>query len=368
MKVVWIIHWPNKIYMNIAKELAKLCNLYLIISNLKDFYRKEENYEIKYLNYYSNSKSKILKKILSVDFPILVYYKKLNKTLNDINPDVVISNLSYMPSSFQAQRWAKKHNKKFILQMEMKKKPPFKEIFWKIIKPKLNKIIQKSDLVLGWGKDVKIFVEKEFKKEVRILNASINSSLYKEKKTYKNTNKLLFVGRFVPYKNHKHIIDACKLLKKNKIEFKLTLVGKGPIKDDIINYIKENKLSKEVKIDNKKYKYEEMYKLYQKHDILILPSYNEAIGMVVPEAMASGVACIVSDTSGAKDYIKDNKNGLIFKTGDIDDLYDKISYFLNNREKIEEFGKKARKHIIENYTTDKITKKFYNQINEVIKK
>ena len=59
--------------------------------------------------------------------------------------------------------------------------------------------------------------------------------------------------------------------------------------------------------------------LYSAHDIMVLPSNEEAIGMVVLEAIACGLPVIVSDTVGAKMYV-DEDNGKMFKTFDCDNL------------------------------------------------
>jgi GalNAc-alpha-(1->4)-GalNAc-alpha-(1->3)-diNAcBac-PP-undecaprenol alpha-1,4-N-acetyl-D-galactosaminyltransferase len=73
-----------------------------------------------------------------------------------------------------------------------------------------------------------------------------------------------------------------------------------------------------------------MRALYQIHDVLILPSFGEAIGSVVPEAMACGCATITSDTVGANTYVEKEKTGIIFKTGDAESLSQAICSILKN--------------------------------------
>ena len=68
----------------------------------------------------------------------------------------------------------------------------------------------------------------------------------------------------------------------------------------------------------------EMLALYRAHDVLSLPSYIEAIGLVVLEAMSFGRPAFTSDTVGANVYVKDGVTGFIFTTGDINSLAEKL--------------------------------------------
>ena len=52
--------------------------------------------------------------------------------------------------------------------------------------------------------------------------------------------------------------------------------------------------------------------------------WYETQGLVVGEAAALGVPAIVSNSSAAAEFVIDGKTGLLFKTGDIDDLQEKL--------------------------------------------
>lgn len=64
--------------------------------------------------------------------------------------------------------------------------------------------------------------------------------------------------------------------------------------------------------------------------VLILPSYEEAFGLVVPQALACGCPCIVSDRTGAADLIVHRKNGSIFPAGDATALAEEILWWRNH--------------------------------------
>jgi glycosyltransferase involved in cell wall biosynthesis len=79
---------------------------------------------------------------------------------------------------------------------------------------------------------------------------------------------------------------------------------------------------------------------------MVIPSREENWGLAVNEAMASKNAIISSNAVGcAKDLIKYNHNGYIFKNDDYNDLAKKISMIFDNKKKLIKFGNNSSKII-----------------------
>lgn len=70
--------------------------------------------------------------------------------------------------------------------------------------------------------------------------------------------------------------------------------------------------------------------VFRNADLLVLPSWEEAFGLVVPQALNCGLPVIVSDRVGAKDLIKPRVNGSVFPAGDPDALAREIAWWLAN--------------------------------------
>ena len=68
--------------------------------------------------------------------------------------------------------------------------------------------------------------------------------------------------------------------------------------------------------------------------VLVLPSVEDGFGLVVPQALACGTPCIVSDRVGAADLIKHRKNGSIFPANDHHALADEISFWEDSPERV----------------------------------
>ena len=95
----------------------------------------------------------------------------------------------------------------------------------------------------------------------------------------------------------------------------------------------------------------------QKADLLIFPSICDGWGMVVNEALQSHIPVLISDQCGAKELIKHEHNGLIFKGKDLNSLTENLLKFLGlSMEKREimknnagEMGEKIAIPIVSNY-------------------
>lgn len=87
----------------------------------------------------------------------------------------------------------------------------------------------------------------------------------------------------------------------------------------------------------------EINMLLEYTDVLICPSREDPMPTVVAEAMMHKVPCILSDSIGTIDYIKDNENGFIFESGNVNQLEKKIKWCIDNYLNLSQFGIEARK-------------------------
>lgn len=100
--------------------------------------------------------------------------------------------------------------------------------------------------------------------------------------------------------------------------------------------------------------HEAMQERLSKLLILVAPSYlYETYGLIVAEAAAAGVATIVASDNAAADLVQDGVTGLLFRSGDVDDLAAKIDMLVRHPERAKEMGRLAYERFWSNYTVRK---------------
>lgn len=111
---------------------------------------------------------------------------------------------------------------------------------------------------------------------------------------------------------------------------------------------------------------EKIHELLICSDILICPSRQDPMPTVVAEAMMHSVPCIVSAVIGTAAYIQDGKDGFVFPNEDVQSLAEKIEWCVNNRDKLEDVGKRARKIYEKHFSIAAFEKSFLAVIKETL--
>jgi len=180
----------------------------------------------------------------------------------------------------------------------------------------------------------------------------------------KNNITLLFVGRLV---EEKGILDLYKAFKKishfakasrDKQNIKLKIIGDGPLKNKIQYLINKDKLTNSVSLEIKDYK--EMSQVYQKADIFVLPAkrtktWEEQYGMVLVEAMASGLPIVAYNTGAIAEIVEDA--GILIREGDSEKLVTTINRLIEVGGLRVKLGKMGRRRAEVMFDAGKTAKK-----------
>ena len=235
-----------------------------------------------------------------------------------------------------------------------------------------KKIIPFAEKVIVNSFEFKKQMEKEFKIKVECIYNPLNSkeiiikSKLKQKKNFfsskENCLKILNIGRFTDQKDQITLLKAAKKL-KNKINFKMLIIGKGKEENNLKQYVLENNLSKHVKINNF---INNPYPVIKKTDLFILSSKYEGLPNVLLEALVLNKFVISSNCpTGPKEILLNGKGGLLFKVGDHIDLANKIIYHLKNKTKSEKMLRNSRNNLNKfNYKSN--LKKYYSLVKTIL--
>lgn len=154
------------------------------------------------------------------------------------------------------------------------------------------------------------------------LNKDYYRAEYRRKLNISEGDKvLIYSGRLIDIKNIESVIKAISALGNKNIVFLIT--GGGALNNKLQNLASE--LSVRVIITGFMKDQIELFKHYFAGDAFILPSVEEPWGLVVNEAMASGLPVLVSDICGCSlDLVHQSENGYTFNPNDIQE----ISYYI----------------------------------------
>ena len=144
-------------------------------------------------------------------------------------------------------------------------------------------------------------------------------------------NSILFLGSISQRKNPLLLLRALNYLKKRNT-FQIKIVGpqiNNKYLKSLTDYVSNNALDKSVLIEEE-VSQEGVINYLSSASLLVLPSISEGLGRVILEAQAVGCPVLVSDAGGMKDLIKDGETGFVFKSEDLEDLSEKISYILDS--------------------------------------
>ena len=152
---------------------------------------------------------------------------------------------------------------------------------------------------------------------------------------------VLFVGRLAEKKGVTYLIEAMK-----NVDARLVIVGKGPLEQELIKQAEE--LGDKITFLGAK-THEELKLIYASADLFVAPSVTskdgdqEGFGLVIIEAMASGLPVCASRSGGIVDIVKQGENGLLSEERDVEQLADNINSILLNSDL---YGKMQEKAIM----------------------
>ncbi len=128
---------------------------------------------------------------------------------------------------------------------------------------------------------------------------------------------LLFVGRLIANKGPGLLLEAIGILRHQGLPVRLSVAGDGPQGRMLQRRAAGLGISDRVRFIGRS---DRVAGLLQDADVFVRPTYTEGMPLAVLEAMASGVCIVASDVGGNRSLISHGENGLLFRTGDAEDL------------------------------------------------
>jgi teichuronic acid biosynthesis glycosyltransferase TuaC len=178
---------------------------------------------------------------------------------------------------------------------------------------------------------------------------------------------LLTVGYLIERKAHKYVIQAFARLTKKYPALKYVIIGDGPERKNLSDLVKKLGLQSKVRFLGIR-SHKEVFLYMKKCRVFVLPSWDEAFGVVYVEAMANGKPVIGCKGEGIDGIILNGYNGILVKPRDVDSLVKALDFLLSHPEEANIMGERARKLVLENYTWEKNAEKTIEIYKEVLER
>jgi glycosyltransferase involved in cell wall biosynthesis len=240
-----------------------------------------------------------------------IYWRSVSGVVekNPKNYDVAISYAQGIPTFYVAEKVIAK--KKYAWVNVSYRLDPFEKKFQKKFYNYFDKIVAVSDST----QDIFLETFPEFNGKMKVIYDINNPSLITEMsnldKGYEdefNGLRILTIGRLAYQKGYDFALEACKKLKEKGINFRWYALGKGPLKEEIEDYIKRNGLTENFVLLGIK---SNPYPYIKNADIYVQPSRYEGFGIAIAEARMLNIPVVTTRFDAVYNQMVDGKNGLI---------------------------------------------------------
>jgi glycosyltransferase involved in cell wall biosynthesis len=182
--------------------------------------------------------------------------------------------------------------------------------------------------------DVRDYLRKQvgsFVKDIVYLPNAINITRFRTSRSYEPITgrfRLVSIANLVPKKNHTYLIDVVKVLHDRGFDIEAEVLGDGPL----MNALREkvDALGLEDRFFFRGSVGDVPQRLWNAH-LYVHPAWYEPFGLVLLEAMASGLPVVSLDGYGNRELMKEGQNGYLIPAQATPEAFaDKIQYFIEN--------------------------------------
>jgi glycosyltransferase involved in cell wall biosynthesis len=199
----------------------------------------------------------------------------------------------------------------------------------------IKNLVKNSEMLVLLSKEMKKnadkFVGKKNSSKNIIIPNGCNTDIFipdfnKKSKRF----KIIFVGRLVEQKSPFTFLNAIKILTTKKIDFIVNILGDGPLREKMEDFVLKNELSDYIVFKGWVTK-NEMLGEYQSANLQIISSDDEAMSIAALESLACGLYVISTPVSGNTELIENNINGQFFNFKNYIELAEKIENYYTTK-------------------------------------
>jgi glycosyltransferase involved in cell wall biosynthesis len=237
-----------------------------------------------------------------------------------------------------------------------------------------------SDVLISVSESISAAVGKFSKKKATIYNGldipswtktlKTNDVLREEFPSLRGKRIVGMIAHIIPLKGHKDFLKAMQRIAKRFEDVHFVIIGDSPHPEqlslaDIQAYANELNLGERVVFTGAR---NDVGDLLKSFDLLVHPSYKEAFGRVIMEAMALGVPVVATDCGGPREIIEEGISGFLVPVGDTAALAIKVGMLLSDDTQRKTIGQQGRRRIEQRFNIPQTVAKANDVLEEVLGK
>ncbi|MCG6908914.1 MAG: glycosyltransferase [Deltaproteobacteria bacterium] len=171
-----------------------------------------------------------------------------------------------------------------------------------------------------------------------------NGNVFRKKHRIPSTSFVIgHVGRLAPEKNLDYLTRAIARTMENHANMYFLVVGEGPSQERILNILKKKAFEDRLTITGS-LTGQTLVDAYHAMNLFAFASQTETQGMVLTEAMAAGVPVIALDAPGAREVIRDGRNGSLLEgSASVERFSDALAWIVGMPKDVTKWSQHARK-------------------------
>lgn len=215
-----------------------------------------------------------------------------------------------------------------------------------------------ADEIIVLSKGVQEYFQKTYGRKTLFIPNGVNRPVLRKADLIKNKfgidkdGYLLFLGRIVPEKGLRYLIEAYKELHTDK---KLVIAGGSSDTDDFMQEIQTLATGDDRIIFTGFVAGQALEELYSNAYLYLLPSDLEGMPLSLLEAMSYGNCCVVSDIAECSEVVEDK--AVTFQKSNVQDLKEKLQRLCDDPATVQKYKNEAADFICSKYNWDEITQK-----------
>lgn len=312
------------------------------------------------IDYFSESEN-ILKKTLQRFRKKRIHRKKLSQVLNDLKPDVTISlfthEMTFLPKIKDGSVKILEYH--FSREMEKIKSLETKQSFLR----RLLTCVQNRffySCIAKYGAFV-VLTERDAEAwgklpNIRVIPNPLTIEIPEGTGPLSRNKTVLSVGRLCRQKGFDFLLEAWRQICSEFSDWTLEIVGSGPLKNELEDFILLNGLEKTVRIVSPD---REIERRYRNCAVFAATSRYEGFHLALLEAQGAGMPAVTFDSPcGPAEIVEDGKTGFVIPVGDISSFAGKLKILMQDESLRETFGKNAVFSVGRKFKLDPIMKKW----------